>query len=102
MVLIAGGRGKGQDFTLLATAVAMRARAVVLIGEDAAVIERALGGAAPVVHATDMQEAVACAAVLAHVGDSVLLSPACASFDMFRDYVDRANAFTAAVQGRAA
>jgi len=100
VVLIAGGLGKGQDFTPLKAAVAAKARAVVVLGQDAALIERAVAGAVPVVHAGDMDEAVARAAALAQEGDTVLLSPACASFDMFKGYEHRGEVFTAAVLGR--
>jgi len=99
VVLIAGGDGKGQDFAPLAPAVKERARAVVLIGRDAVLIEKALAasGVRPV-HAGDMEEAVAAAFGAARPGDAVLLSPACASYDMFRDYVQRAEVFVAAVR----
>jgi UDP-N-acetylmuramoylalanine--D-glutamate ligase len=99
VVLIAGGDGKGQDFSPLAPAVKSRARAVVLIGRDAPLIERAIAGAGiPMERAGDMEEAVAKASAAARPGDAVLLSPACASYDMFRDYVERAELFTAAVR----
>jgi len=98
VVLIAGGQGKGQDFTPLRHAVASRARAVVLIGEDAPLLRQALERSAAISHAFTMEEAVAQAAALAHPGDSVLLSPACASFDMFRNYAERGERFVAAVQ----
>jgi len=98
-VLIAGGDGKGQDFSPLAPAVRARARAVVLIGRDAPRIESALAGAGVAVsRATGMDEAVVQAAGAARRGDAVLLSPACASYDMYRDYVQRAEAFAAAVR----
>ncbi len=98
-VLIAGGDGKGQDFSPLAPAVKARARAVVLIGRDAPLIERAVAGSGvPIEHAGDMEEAVAKASAAARPGDAVLLSPACASYDMFRDYVQRAEVFAAAVR----
>ena len=98
-VLIAGGDGKGQDFTPLKSAVAQYARAVVLIGRDAHQIEAALQGCGvPLVHARDMAAAVRDAAALARAGDVVLLSPACASFDMFRNYAHRAEVFVAAVR----
>ena len=100
MVLIAGGEGKSQDFTPLAHAAAMAARCVVLIGRDAPLIEKALAGSgAAVRRAGTMQEAVALAAAEACPGDSVLLSPACASFDMFRDYRHRGEVFRDAVLG---
>ncbi len=93
-VLIAGGTGKGQDFTKLKTAVSRHARAVVLIGRDAALIEAAiLGCGVAVIHAKDMQEAVQQAMKQALPGDAVLLSPACASFDMYRNYAHRAQVF---------
>jgi len=103
-VLIAGGVGKGQDFTPLARAVAMHARAVVLIGRDAPLIREALAGAGvPLVEAgMSMEDAVRQAMGNAQEGDAVLLSPACASFDMFRDYKHRADVYIDAVQELAA
>jgi UDP-N-acetylmuramoylalanine--D-glutamate ligase len=98
VVLIAGGLGKGQDFTPLKAAVAAKARAVVLMGQDAPLIEGALAGVVPVVQARDMDEAVERAAHLAQEGDTVLLSPACASFDMFKGYDHRGAVFIAAVR----
>jgi UDP-N-acetylmuramoylalanine--D-glutamate ligase len=99
VVLIAGGDGKGQDFSPLAEAVAARARAVVLIGRDAPLIARAVAGRdIRIEQAGDMSEAVEAAAAVAVAGDAVLLSPACASYDMFRDYVQRAEAYAAAVR----
>jgi len=97
VVLIAGGDGKGQDFDELRAAVAAHARAVVLIGRDAPRIEQALGGAVAVRRAQDMRAAVIAARQLAQRGDVVLLSPACASFDMFRNYEHRGEVFCAAV-----
>ena len=103
VVLIVGGDGKGQDFSPLAVSVAGRARAVVLIGRDAPLIERALQGTRiPLLRAADMSEAVAAAYGAARAGDAVVLSPACASYDMFRNYVHRAEVFVAAVQQLAA
>jgi UDP-N-acetylmuramoylalanine--D-glutamate ligase len=100
VVLIAGGEGKGQNFAPLAAPVRAHARAVVLIGRDAPLIERALGaGAVPLERCATLEEAVKRAAHLAQPGDAVLLSPACASFDMFRDYAHRGEVFAAAVQG---
>jgi UDP-N-acetylmuramoylalanine--D-glutamate ligase len=96
VVLIAGGDGKGQDFSPLQDAV-RQARAVVLIGRDAPLIEAAIGDACPLHHATSMSEAVAKAFALSQPGDAVLLSPACASWDMFRNYAHRAEIFIAAV-----
>ncbi|MEQ1527124.1 MAG: UDP-N-acetylmuramoyl-L-alanine--D-glutamate ligase [Gallionella sp.] len=97
-VLIAGGEGKGQDFSPLKQAVIKHARAVVLIGRDAPLIASALGGSGVfVVYAKDMGAAVRQAAQLAEKDDAVLLSPACASFDMFRNYEHRAEVFVQAV-----
>lgn len=99
-VLIAGGEGKGQDFSPLKSAVTQHARGVVLIGRDAGLIEAALRGCGvTLVHAKNMQDAVGQAAKLAQPGDAVLLSPACASFDMFRDYKHRAEVYIESVQG---
>jgi len=98
VVLIAGGEGKGQDFSPLRQPVQDWARAVVLIGTDAPKIAHALAGSdVPLIHCATMAQAVSRAAQLAQAGDAVLLSPACASFDMFRDYKHRGEAFTAAV-----
>ncbi len=97
-VLIAGGEGKGQDFAPLYPVVIQYARAVVLIGRDADKIAAVLQNCGvPVVHAQTMVDAVRQSASLAQPGDAVLLSPACASFDMFRNYSHRAEAFIAAV-----
>lgn len=99
VVLIAGGVGKEQDFSPLKPVVQEHARAVVLIGRDAMLIAAALHGCdVPVQYAVDMSEAVREAAKLALPGDAVLLSPACASFDMYRNYVHRADAFVGEVQ----
>ncbi|MHB1140717.1 MAG: UDP-N-acetylmuramoyl-L-alanine--D-glutamate ligase [Sulfuricaulis sp.] len=98
VILIAGGDGKGQDFRDLKPACARHARAVVLIGRDAPQIEAALDKVVPVQHARDMHDAVRIAKGLARAGDVVLLSPACASFDMFRNYEHRAEVFRAAVR----
>jgi UDP-N-acetylmuramoylalanine--D-glutamate ligase len=98
-LLIAGGDGKGQDFVPLAPAVAAHARTVLLIGRDAPLIERALAGTgATLERCASLEQAVARAAGLASAGDAVLLSPACASFDMFRDYRQRGEVFAAAVR----
>ena len=97
-VLIAGGDGKGQDFSPLGPVAASHARAVVLIGRDAEKISAALQGCGvAVVRAHDMADAVRLSAALAQPGDAVLLSPACASFDMFRNYAHRAEVFVGAV-----
>lgn len=98
VVLIAGGDGKGQDFTPLADAVAANARAVVLIGRDAPLIEAVLLPTGIALYqALDLPEAVNIAKKLAQTGDAVLLSPACASFDMFKNYVHRAEVFVSSV-----
>ncbi len=102
LVLIAGGVGKAQDFSPLRAAVAQGARAVVLIGRDAALIEAAIAGSGvPLVRAGGMDEAVETAFRLAQKGDAVLLSPACASFDMFDNYKHRGEVFAAAARGMA-
>ena len=102
LVIILGGQGKGQDFTPLAAPVARYARAVVLIGEDAPAIAKALDNCGvDCVSAADMQEAVTLAAARAQAGDAVLMSPACASFDMFKNYEHRAQVFCAAVNALA-
>lgn len=100
VVLIAGGQGKGQDFSALRSLIAAKTRAVVLIGEDAGLIEAAWAGTVPLVRAQDMAEAVARAAELGQPGDVVLLSPACASFDMFKGYTHRGEVFAAEVRRR--
>lgn len=98
VVLIAGGDGKGQDFSPLKNAFARYARAVVLIGRDARTIESAVAGCeVPLIHAADMDAAVLAANERAQAGDVVLLSPACASLDMFRNYAHRAQVFIDAV-----
>lgn len=99
IVLIAGGEGKGADFSLLADPVAAHCRGVVLIGRDAGLIASALGNRVETINAGDMAGAVHKAANLARPGDRVLLSPACASFDMFRDYSDRGEHFRQQVEG---
>jgi UDP-N-acetylmuramoylalanine--D-glutamate ligase len=98
-VVILGGDGKGQDFSPLKEAVARHARGVVLIGRDGPKIRAAIDGCGvPMLNAADMNAAVQAAAARAQPGDAVLLSPACASFDMFRNYEQRAAVFKAAVQ----
>ncbi len=98
VVLIAGGEGKGGDFVKLAKTVHMRFRCAVLIGEDGPDIARALDGLAPVHSADNMEEAVACAAGFAESGDTVLLAPACASFDQYQNFKARGEAFCQAVE----
>jgi UDP-N-acetylmuramoylalanine--D-glutamate ligase len=102
LVMILGGEGKNQDFTPLAAAFRGKVRCAVLIGRDAAALEQVLGGVCPVARATTLPAAVAAAAAAAQPGDTVLLSPACASFDMFRDYAHRGAVFAQAVRELAA
>jgi UDP-N-acetylmuramoylalanine--D-glutamate ligase len=98
IILIAGGDGKAQDFSPLRKAAALHARAAVLIGRDGPLIEKVIGAAGVATeNAGDMEDAVRRAHALARPGDAVLLSPACASFDMFRNYEHRAQVFVAAV-----
>ncbi len=99
IVLIAGGEAKGGDFNDLSEALRGRLRAAVLIGSDANQIANALGNQAPIHIVSDIDEAVARAAAYAQSGDTVLLAPACASFDQFPNYMARGDAFGAAVQG---
>jgi UDP-N-acetylmuramoylalanine--D-glutamate ligase len=104
VVLIAGGRDKGGSYAPLAGVLGQpgAGRAVVVIGEAAARIEEALAGVLPVVRADSLEEAVAAARALARPGDAVVLSPACSSFDMFRNYQERGELFRAAVARLAA
>ena len=97
LVLIAGGDGKGADFSGLRDSVTGYCRAVVLIGRDADLIADALGDAVPQVRAASLDEAIAQCRALAQPGDAVLLSPACASFDMFKNYEERGQLFARAV-----
>ena len=102
LVVILGGDGKGQDFSPLAAPVARYARAAVLIGRDAPLIRAVLEPAGvALLDAGSMEEAVSMATQRAHAGDAVLMSPACASFDMFRNYPHRAEVFVAAVRALA-
>lgn len=98
VVLIAGGDGKGQDFSELAPALAGKVRAVVLIGRDAPAIDTAVKSVVTTVFAETMADAVERCATLAQRGDQVLLSPACASFDMFKNYHHRGEVFCAEVK----
>jgi UDP-N-acetylmuramoylalanine--D-glutamate ligase len=99
VVLIAGGDGKGQDFSPLADACRGKCRAVVLIGRDAPQIKAALANSGvKLVDAATMEAAVELAAAEAQAGDAVLMSPACASLDMFKNYAHRAEVFVQAVQ----
>jgi UDP-N-acetylmuramoylalanine--D-glutamate ligase len=102
LVVIAGGDGKNQDFGALRAAFAGKVRHVVLIGRDAPSIERVLAGACATERATDMAAAVRAARLVARPGDTVLLSPACASLDMYRDYTHRGDEFALAVRSLAA
>ena len=99
LVLIAGGDGKGADFSALKAPVARFCRAVVLLGRDAELIAAALGDAAPLVRVTTLDEAVQRCSELAEAGDAVLLSPACASLDMFKNFEERGRLFAQAVGG---
>lgn len=101
IVLIAGGEAKGGDFKDLSAALTDRLRAAVLIGKDANTIAEELRDSAPVYIANDINEAVVKAAGFAESGDTVLLAPACASFDQFPNYKVRGDAFSAAVLGLA-
>ena len=97
IILIAGGQGKGADFTELRSSVADYARTVVLIGEDADLIEKAISDLVKVIRVSSLDDAVTTAKTLAIPGDVVLLSPACASLDMFRDFNHRGDSFAVAV-----
>ena len=98
LLLIAGGQGKGQDFAAFAAALPGRVRLAILLGEDAPAIEAAIAGRVPVQRAAAMAEAVAQARAAARPGDLVLLSPACASLDMFASYADRGEQFARAAR----
>jgi UDP-N-acetylmuramoylalanine--D-glutamate ligase len=102
LLLIAGGDGKNQDFTPLAEALRGRVRLALLIGRDAPALAAALGDACPQQRCATLEAAVQAAAAAAQPGDTVLLSPACASLDMFRDYAHRGDVFAAAVRRLAA
>jgi len=102
LVLIAGGDGKGQDFAPLRDVLRHRVRHIVLIGRDAAQLARALHGICPLEICDSLPAAVLAAARAAQPGDTVLMSPACASLDMFRDYAHRGDVFSDSVQGLAA
>jgi len=99
IVLIAGGQAKGQSFEDLAEAVAGKVRLAVLIGQDASEIGKALAGNCDLLYATSMESAVKVAAEMSGPNDKVLLSPACASFDMFSGFADRGQCFADAVRG---
>jgi UDP-N-acetylmuramoylalanine--D-glutamate ligase len=97
-VLIAGGRDKLGDYEPLVAALLQKGRALVLVGEAADRIEASARGVVPIARAASMQEAVQLAQELSRPGDAVLLSPACSSFDMFRDYKERGDVFALAVR----
>ncbi len=102
LVVILGGDGKGQDFAPLAAPLSRHARAVVTIGRDAPAIEQVVAATGiPFERSATLEAAVSAAFARAESGDAVLLSPACASLDMFRNYAHRAEVFVAAVQARA-
>jgi UDP-N-acetylmuramoylalanine--D-glutamate ligase len=102
LVMIAGGDGRNQDFAPLADAFRGKVRHAVLIGRDAQAIADVLAGVCSVERTATLEEAVRAAAGAAQAGDTVLLSPACASLDMFRDYTHRGAVFTQAVKELAA
>jgi len=102
VVLIAGGQGKDADFAALRSVIDQHVKAVVLIGQDAQIIADALAGITEIHFASDLQDAVNQCAELAVSGDVVLLSPACASFDMFKNFEQRGELFTQAVEALAA
>jgi UDP-N-acetylmuramoylalanine--D-glutamate ligase len=102
LIVIAGGDGKKQDFTPLSKVFRGKVRKAILIGRDGPAIASALAGVCNVEHCATLTEAVQAAALAAQPGDTVLLSPACASFDMFRDYVHRGTVFAQAVKELAA
>lgn len=101
VILVAGGEGKGQDMNELAPVIQAKAKAVILIGKDAPQIEAAINQLpeiVPTYHAQDMQEVAAIASHVAKSGDTVLLSPACASLDQYKNYQDRGNQFATAIE----
>lgn len=98
VLLIAGGQGKGADFAQLQAAVAQHCKLLLLLGEDAPLLAQALSPCVPVLMVSSLAEAVTAAASQARHGDVVLLSPACASFDMFSGYAERGNTFAARVR----
>ena len=97
LVLIAGGQGKGADFSELRAPIAAHVRSLVLIGADADKMEQALGPVVNVLRAPSLEEAVRLANMQAEPGDVVMLSPACASLDMFHDFNERGEVFMSAV-----
>ncbi|MNJ19786.1 UDP-N-acetylmuramoylalanine--D-glutamate ligase [compost metagenome] len=101
LILVAGGDGKGADFSALRAPVAAHCRAVVLLGRDAELLAQALGDEVPLIRVKTLDEAVQRSAELAQPGDAVLLSPACASLDMFKNFEERGRLFAQAVGGLA-
>jgi UDP-N-acetylmuramoylalanine--D-glutamate ligase len=99
VVLIAGGQGKGGDFNALAKSVCNKLRGAILFGEDAEAIQEAFDGLATTERVTGLHEAVNCAVEIAEAGDTVLLAPACASFDQYQNYQARGEDFRSAVMG---
>ena len=97
LVLIAGGDGKAADFSALHDVIAKHCREVILLGRDAKKIDQAINNAVPVYHAADMRDAVCIARDITKPDDSVLLSPACASFDMYSNYMERGDDFIKSV-----
>jgi UDP-N-acetylmuramoylalanine--D-glutamate ligase len=101
VLLILGGRDKHGDFAALASLIARNVRAVLTVGEAAPLIERALGGSAAIVRCETMERAVTAAAGLARKGDTVLLSPACASFDQYENFEQRGDHFASLARAAA-
>ncbi|NCX96831.1 MAG: UDP-N-acetylmuramoyl-L-alanine--D-glutamate ligase, partial [Chitinophagia bacterium] len=99
IILIAGGQGKGADFTPMRPLLEKYVRHVILIGQDAHLLEQQWAGVISMQHAKNLAEAVMFARDYAHAGDIVLLSPACASLDMFKNYEDRGQQFVDLVKG---
>jgi len=100
LLLIAGGDGKGADFSALRGPVAAHCRAVLLLGRDAELLANTLADSGvPLIRVATLEDAVQRAAELAQAGDAVLLSPACASLDMFKNFEQRGQLFAAAVGG---
>lgn len=97
VVLIAGGDAKGADMRELIPSIKEKASCVILMGKDAPLIEQAIADCVPVIHVSDMKAAVNAAVSIAKPGDTVLLSPACASLDQYKNYQDRGDQFAAAV-----
>lgn len=98
LVLIAGGDGKGADFSSLKIPVMQYCRAVIVLGRDGERVAQAVAGSVPIEHVTTLEQAVTVAARLAQAGDSVLLAPACASLDMFKSFEQRGDVFAQAVR----